>query len=160
MRVLTSLLMIAIACITPIASFVDYMEFEQKCGSYLKNAADANTPEIALERVNKALDYIETKGLTKGYTSIFYNTEDENIGFWYQNIKACQDELAKCLDGTQLEKSNVLMKVRESLTDNGDSGTELTVPDGIYKYPNNKVYAVFWVMSVIVGGIGLLRIND
>ena len=38
---------------------------------------------------------------------------------------------------TSLEKTNVLMKLRETLTDESEDGTEVTVPNGISIYPNN-----------------------
>ena len=101
------------------------------------------------------MDYIEENNLTQGYTSVLWRTEDENIGYWYENIQACREELVKCADGTQLEKSNVLMKVRESLTDNGDHGTVLTIPDGIHKYPNNALWGILLTVSWIVLFIGV-----
>ena len=143
--------------VTPVASFMKSIEFEQGCGSYLKNAADANTPEIALERINHALKYIEDKGLTQGYTSIFWKTEDENVEFWYMNIKACQKELVCCLNGTQLEKSNVLMKVRESLTDNGEKGIELTIPNGIHKFPENGLFVGGYLFSILFACFGIVQ---
>ena len=117
----------------------------------LFRSADANTAAIALDRVTKALDYIERNRLTKGYTSVLWTTEDENIGFWYENVKACKSELEACLNSSQLEQTNVLMKVRESLMD----GKELTIPNGISRYPNNAVWMIFgWLSSLlIVGGI-------
>lgn len=129
------------------------IQFDQQCGGYLKQAADANTVEIALERLTLAINYIEKHNLTNGYTSILYNTEDENIEFWYKNLKACQSELQNCFGCTQLEKSNVLMKVRESLTDNKKNGTTLTIPDGIYIYPNNLVWAILTWFSILVFAI-------
>ena len=146
-------LVLLLGAITPTITAVKSIKFKQQCAGYLKQAADANTPEIALDRVTLALDYMEKNHLTEGYTSVVWRTEDENIGFWYKNVKACQEELAKCLDGTQLEKSNVLMKVRESLTDNGEDGTTLTVPPGISRYPQN---ALFGVLNTISGILLLL----
>ena len=134
--------MIFIGLIAPVLCITKGIEFKQSCSGYLKQAADANTVELALNRIDLALAYIEKKGLTEGYTSVLWRTEDENIGYWYENIKACQSELLECINGTQLEKSNVLMKVRESLTDNGEKGTELTIPDGIHKYPDNGKWAL------------------
>ena len=118
-----------------IAYAVNIIQFKQDCSGYLKQAADANTVELAMERLGNAIEYAEKNGLTDGYTSVFYNTEDENVGFWYQNLKACYNELEECKNGTQLAKSNVLMKVRESLTDNDKDGTSLTYPDGLSRYP-------------------------
>lgn len=146
---LITILFIA-SLITPTFCVVKSIQFKQNCSGYLKQAADANSPELALARLNIALDYIERHGLTDGYTSVLWRTEDENIGYWYQNLKVCQHELSDCLDGTQLEKSNVLMKVRESLTDEGKDGTVLTIPHGISRYPDNLLLGVLRLLSYLI----------
>ena len=151
-------LLLGIFMLVPSASM--YIDFQQQCGGYLKQAADANTVELAQERLNLAVKYIEEKGYTTGYTSVFVKTEDENIGYWYQNIKACQKELNDALDGTQLEKSNVLMKVRESLTDNGEKGTVLTVPSGLAKYPHNVLLAILEIVGALLVIIGFCVIKE
>jgi len=126
------------------------IQFDQNCGGYLKQAADANTVELAKQRIDIAVKYMEDKHLTDGYTSVLWRTEGDNVGYWYNNVKACQKELTECQDGSQLEKSNVLMKVRESLTDDGEKGTELTLPKGISRYPNNAIIGVlFWISALI-----------
>ena len=136
------------------------IKFSQQCGGYLKQAADANTVELALERIDKAIAYIEANGLTSGYTSVLWRTEDENIEYWYRNIKACREELENNLDASSLEKSNVLMKVRETLTDDGKEGTELTVPPGISRYPYNLVYGIFLWVSAILFIIACVKLNN
>lgn len=156
MKYVIPILLMVMSLFTPVACTVKDIHFNQECAGYLKQAADANTAEIALERIDLALEYIERNNLTDGYTSVLWRTENENIGFWYQNIKACKSELESCIDGSQLEKSNVLMKVRESLTDNGDSGTKLTIPSGLCRYPNNAVYLILGWLSVFVFIIGLV----
>ena len=45
-------------------------------------------------------------------------------------------------DATSLEKTNVLMKLRETLTDETESGVSVTIPNGISIYPRNVAY--FW----------------
>ena len=146
-----AILLFIISCIVPVNMAVKSIRFNQECAGYLKQSADANTTELALQRLNKALDYIESHNLTSGYTSILWRTEDENIGFWYENIKACKRELENCAEGTQLEKSNVLMKVRESLTDDGgEDGVKLTIPPGISRYPENRQYAFWLTLSLIL----------
>ena len=150
MKRLTLPIVLLLAClIVPTVCVVKSVKFTQECEGYLKQAADANTPEIALDRINKAVSYIEANSLTEGYTSILWRTEDENIGFWYENILACQKELENCIGSSQLEKTNVLMKVRESLTDNGEKGTILTIPNGISKYPNNTLWAILLWISIL-----------
>ena len=160
-NIIIGILLIVLGAIAPTICIVKDIQFNQDCGGYLKQAADANTPEIALDRVNKALAYIEANKLTYGYTSVLWKTEDENVAFWYENIKACKSELEDCMHSSQLEKTNVLMKVRESLTDNGEEGTALTIPDGISRYPNNEAYCLFVWLSIvsIIGGIILIAIG-
>ncbi len=126
------------------------IEFNQNCTGFLEQAADANTVELALDRLDKALSYAERKGWTEGYTSILWKTEDENIGFWYSNLKASQQELTEALGSSQLEQTNVLMKLRETLTEPTDSGVAITCPSGLWKYPNNALYAVIaWVVNIL-----------
>ena len=152
------LIMVILGTLMPTDCILRSIRFDQECAGYLKQAADANTAELAINRLGKAIEYVEAHGLTDGYTSVLWRTEDENIGYWYENLKACQQELTECLDGTQLEKTNVLMKVRESLCDNGEKGTKLTIPAGISKYPNNTLFALLNLISVIVlfFGLGLI----
>ncbi len=136
--------------ICPTICIIKWISFTQNCEGFLKQVADANTPEIALERLNIARNYIESHNITNGYTSIVYRTEDENVEFWYRNIVACQNELELCLESSQLEKTNVLMKVRESLTDEGEKGTVLTIPDGISRHPHNVLWAILNTISGII----------
>ena len=127
------------------------VEFKQNCTGYLKQAADANTIELAIDRLDKAIDYVELQDWTDGYTSILWRTEDENIGFWYKNIKASRVELEKALDASQMEQTNVLMKLRETLTDNNENGTYITYPSGLWKYPHNMEFAIFaWIIHIIL----------
>ena len=155
-KLLLGIICIILGAIVPIICIVKSIKFNQDCAGYLKQAADASTIELALDRTNKAIAYIEANNLTDGYTSVLWRTEDENIGYWYQNIKACKTELEDGLDGSQLEKSNILMKVRETLTDNGEHGTSLTIPDGISKYPNNALFGILnWIsfFLIVIGSV-------
>lgn len=126
------------------------IEFKQNVKGYLKRAADANTIEIANEELTKVIDYLEANNLTSGYTSILYKTPDEDIGFWYRNLKASQNELQNLNSTSALEKTNVLMKLRETLVDSGKKA-RVTVPDGVTYYPNNLFWAVLgWTAAGIV----------
>ena len=42
------------------------------------------------------------------------------------------------------------MKVRESLTDDGEKGTSLTIPAGISRYPDNLWLGIWRAISYIV----------
>ncbi|MFK8103838.1 MAG: hypothetical protein AB8G15_14990 [Saprospiraceae bacterium] len=116
---------------------------KQNVTGYLKRAADANTVEIAQGEIAKVLNYLEQEEITEGYTSIFWKTPNEDIGFWYKNLKASQQELQQVKDGSTLEKTNVLIKLRETLLDRGGEGKEkVTVPKGLSVYPNNGMWAM------------------
>jgi len=127
--------------------------FEQNCSGYLKRAADANTVDIAKDQLKKSIDYIEANNLTNGYTSVFYKTPDEDVSFWYKNIKASYMELSKVNDSTsELERTNILMKLRETLMDH----EEITIPDGISRFPDNKVWCFWFLIATILLGLGII----
>ncbi len=135
------------------------ISFTQNCDGYLERAANANTVETAKKELGIAVDYLEKNGLTSGYTSVFYKTPDEDIGFWYQNLKASLEELATLPENsTPLEKTNVLMKLRETLIHHGSEGGEsVTVPSGISRYPSNTVFmalfVIFGFLSFVTGAV-------
>jgi hypothetical protein len=136
---------------------VKEVQFDRGCEGYLKRAADANTIDLAKEQMQIALKYIEDNGLTQGYTSVIYNTPDEDVGFWYKNLKASYAELCTVTPETsQLERTNVLMKLRETLLDTHDKGVSVTAPDGISVYPNNLAYFFFGLFSGILAFFGFI----
>lgn len=139
------------------------IDFNQNCSGYLKQAADANTVELAIDRLEKALVHIERKGWTKGYTSILWKTEDENIGFWYANLKSSKQELIRSLESSQLEQTNVLMKLRETLTEQGEKSIHVTYPSGLWKFPYNTAFAILaWIVNILgfVALVGILMILE
>ena len=131
------------------------INFDRFCGDYLKRAADSNNIQLAKEELTKALIYIEKNNLTTGFTSVFYNTPDEDIEFWYTNIKTTKTELDNLpVNSSSLEKSNMLLKLRETLLDNGPSGkTVVTIPSGISTFPHNTKYMFLYILCGIHGGI-------
>lgn len=107
---------------------------------------------MAKPQLDKAISYLENHNLTSGIVSIFLKNPKNDIGFFYQNLKACQTELERVSpNASQLEESNVLMKLRESLLDEGQT-TEVTHPFGISIYPYNVVYFI-WLMISFVGTV-------
>ena len=121
------------------------IELKQNVSGYLKRAADANTIELANEELVKVINYLEANNMTSGYTSILYKTPDDDIDFWYRNLKASQNELQNLNTESALEKTNVLIKLRETLLDTGKK-TSVTIPRGLAVYPDNKLWA--FLMSI------------
>lgn len=120
--------------------------FKQNVTGYLKRAADANTIKLANEELVKVIDYLEANNLTSGYTSVLWQTPDEDIDFWYRNLKASQHELQTLNSESALEKTNVLIKLRETLLDTGER-TKVTVPKGLSAYPHNKMWAILTTLA-------------
>jgi hypothetical protein len=124
--------------------------FDREVEGYLKRAADSNTVELAAQNLETALAGAEARGLTAGYTSVIYNTPDEDVEFWYTNLSQSLAEIRQLSpDATPLERSNLLMKLRETIMDNTDSGTSVTAPEGISVYPNNGLLLVLGFISTI-----------
>jgi hypothetical protein len=161
----SSALLLGLALLVPLfmlggVRFYKKVQFENGCGGRLKRAADANTIEIARSELGAAIKYLEDNNLTRGYTSILYQTPDEDVGFWYSNLKASAEELDKVApQASQVEKTNVLMKLRETLLDTSDKGqTKVTAPAGIAVYPNNAAYAFAATLFGIMAAVGLIVI--
>jgi hypothetical protein len=125
------------------------VKFNQECAGYLENAAHANQVKDALPEMENALKYMRDHRMTEGYTSIIYNTQDENVGFWYKNLEAATQELrveAKNEKMSPLEQSNVLLKLHETLKREPPSGIEIA--------PNNSGYCWFGCLSFVVAIVG------
>jgi len=138
-------------CVWSTVRIVKAVSFNLNCEAYIKRAADASTIEMAKTELTKAIDYAESNSLTEGIVSVFLRNPQNDIGFWYGNMKAAYEELDNLPENAApLEKTNVLMKLRESLTDNSsDNGTSVTVPEGISVYPNNVAYFWWGLLSLL-----------
>ena len=137
------------------------VDFGRDIGGHLKRAANANTIDIAKKELKYSLNNIEAQGLTYGYTSILWQTPSEDLEFWYQNTKASYDELSAVSDNaSQLEKTNILMKLRESLMD----GEDVVIPDGVSVYPSNGGFALWGfgsgILTIIFGIWFLYRLDN
>lgn len=140
---------------------VKIIRLKQNVTGYLKRAADASTINLANEELTRAISYLESTNLTDGYTSIFWKTPAEDIGFWYKNLKASQLELQNLNSDSALEKTNVLIKLRETILDNAEN-ERVTVPQGLEIFPHNKLWAFFLIFAMFGGfyGFVLLSIKD
>jgi hypothetical protein len=126
------------------------IQFDRNCTGYLKQAADASNASTASEKLDKAIKYAESNGLTHGYTSIFYTTPDDDVGYWYKNLKNTSSNLKNVDKTNGLEQSNELIKLRETLMDSGEDGENITVPNGISVHPHNLAYFVLQMTGLIL----------
>ncbi len=138
--------------------YADHVQFNVACGGHIERAAHANSVELAASELDTAVKYLENNNMTSGYTSVLYQTPNEDIGFWYKNLKTSLDELKGLPpDASGLEKSNVLLKLHETLIRSGDQGKQsINVPPGISVFPGNKFFAVWGTISVVLCIFGVL----
>lgn len=119
---------------------------------HIKRAATASTVPIAREELGKALEGARQRDWDYGRTSEFMTLPEYDIGYWYQNLTAAYDELALADSPSvsQLEKTNVLLKLRETLTERDNKGnTSAALPEMLYAMPYGH-----WTLSA--GVIGFL----
>lgn len=131
------------------------------CNSHLRRAADSSTVEAAKQELDAALKYLDDNGINEGYTSVLWNSPSDDVGFWYRNIRSSRDELGKITSETsQLERTNVLIKLRETLLDRGQNGEYVNAPQGISFFPNNATF--FWSgwLAAFVGIFGIHQIFE
>ena len=140
------------------------IDLGRKCTGHLKRAADASTVELAKIELDTAIEYIEDHDLTEGSTGILWDTPAIDVGFWYKNIKSAAKELGELPEETtRLERTNVLMKLRETLLDAGERGSmEVTYPGGLSVFPENSLYCWWAVFSCILAicGFGIFLTAD
>lgn len=130
------------------------ISFKQNCSGHLKRAANASTIELAQKELETALNYLEANKMTSGSTHIIYATPDNDIEFWYNNIKAAYDEMKTIPPSTSLlEKTNVLKKLHESLVGSSEKGDSVIIPPRLPLYPNQM-----WIFFGTIFGIVFLII--
>ncbi len=152
----------SIALMVPLVAWailriVSSMSFDVGCEGHMKRAADANTVPLAITEMEAVVAYADEHKLTAGYTSFFsfYRRPSKDVGFWYQNMKASLEELKSVKpDASSLEKSNILMKLRETLVDHGDS-TEITYPAGLEIFPRNLELLFLAVLGILAAVYGV-----
>ena len=79
----SAILLMLVGAFVPVVCLIMSIQFDQNCGGYLKQAADANTVELAKQRIDIAVKYMEDNHLTDGYTSVLWCTEGDNVGYVY-----------------------------------------------------------------------------
>ncbi len=155
MKRLSSLLVLASLIVLTFSfafAIVSKIQFEQNCKGFLKRAADASTIKLAEQELGRALVYLEDNNLTSGSTHAVYETPSCDLDFWYTNLKTAHDELVNFpSDSDQLTASNHLMKLRETILDQGEK-IKVTAPRGVHLYP----YQLPELTAILSGLAGLM----
>lgn len=128
-------------------AIVKTIPMDANCVSYFEMAADANSVELAEKHLTSGIEYLEENNLTEGNTKVLIYKPTCDLGLWYENLKSAQaqlQELSSKEELTELEESNALMKLRETLLNSEGS---VTHPSMISFYPNHIGW--FWAMWLI-----------
>ena len=95
--------------------------------------------------------------MSSGSTHALYSTPNCELDFWYENLKSSLMELESFpADTNQLTVSNQLLKLRETLMDNGKGGTKVTIPPNIHVFPNQFLYRAGGAVCVFGFGLGFI----
>lgn len=161
--IILAIVLFIVPCIPWTVSIVKGIQFDANCGDYLRLAADANSIDMAERHLSTAISYLESNNLTNGYTKIFVYYPKNDLGLWYENLKTAQAQLQEMQGSeyTELDQSNMLMKLRETIL-NEDGG--LTHPEGISLVPNYTLMfwlnMLLWLPCLLFGGFVVFAAID
>ena len=152
-------ILMVIMCLAPFPNYIyslaKAVQFGANCGDYLKLSADANSVFLAEKHLTTAINYLEENNITSGSAKYFVSYPKNDISLWYENLKTAQSQLQEMIEMgeyTELEQSNMLMKLRETLLE--DSGC-VTIPLAISLHPHgtllvwlNSTMWIFWIVAL------------
>ena len=156
--IILCIICILIPCIVYGVGIVKTIKMDANCIGYFELAADANSVKLAEKHLTTGIEYLERNHLTSGYTKIFVYKPTNDIGLWYENLKSAQAQLQELCakdELTELEESNSLMKLRETLLDNEGM---VTHPSLISFHPSASAWFwslaliwIIWILAIIFG---------
>lgn len=122
---------------------------------YLSTQIDYATAEMTMAR-----EYLERHNLTRGHTSIFSDSSDEDLEVYYEAIRAKERYLENLQQGhsvwlTVLDEDE---RQRELIFDEHTT-SRFNPPSGIGAYPHNQAYFwLFWpaLLMTALGIYGLM----
>lgn len=160
--------LIVILCLAPLPNYIysiaRSVQFGANCKDYLKLSADANSVVLAEKHLTTAINYLEENNITSGQAKLFVAYPKNDISLWYDNLKTAQSQLQEMIElgeYTELEQSNMLMKLRETLLD--ENGT-VTTPMAVAFCPHGTLLlwlnSTIWILWLVFGMYGLFRLIE
>lgn len=152
---------IAVLFFIPLITWLGYrigseIVFDTHCKDHLKQAAYAKTVEDAKKELNLAINYLEKNQLIKGYTSVMYQSPDENIENWYMGLKM----LYFITKNTPEKKENLAqLDLKRRLLYLKSYDDRAITPEGLSIYPLNKLSLFSFVISFFLAISGIYYIK-
>ncbi len=131
------------------------IKLEQNCTGHIGLACHSYNINFAKLELGTTIKWLERNNLTNGYTSAYWQTPDEDISFWYKNLKGAYnmlDSTSRC-NPTITETNITLLRLRQTLSTS--DGTNIICPSGLSTYPDNKLWVwLYWISALcIIGGL-------
>lgn len=145
--IILCIICVIVPCIVYGSAIFKAVNMNANCISYFEMAADANSVELAEKHLSTGIEYLEKNDLTEGNTKVFVYKPTNDLGLWYENLKSAQAQLQEMNEKeelTELEESNTLMKLRETLLNSEGS---VTHPSMISFYPSHVGWT--WALCLI-----------
>lgn len=147
---ITFILTVIIAIAVYGGAIINSSIFDANCIDYFELAANTNSVELAEKYLSNGIEYLEKEGLTQGNTNFIFKYPTNDISIWYENLKSAQAQLQELKgreDLTELEETNSLMKLRETLMD--EEGT-INHPRMISFYPYHILMEILmWIVGIV-----------
>jgi len=128
-------------------------EYQAGFSSYVERAAYGNSYETVAPSLDAAIAYLENNDLTEGFTSVLYKTADEDLAWYYQNLKEIRADLDRAgPDGFYLpaEKDLLFLNLKTRLL---RSSGNVAAPIGISRFPHNTAYCILlWISTILLLG--------
>ena len=159
---------IVIMCLVPFPNYIysiaRSVKFGANCKDYLKLSSDANSVVLAEKHLTTAINYLEENNITSGQAKFFVAYPKNDVSLWYENLKTAQSQLQEMIEigeYTELEQSNMLMKLRETLLDDGGS---VTLPLAISLNPHGTLLlwlnSTMWIFWAVWGFYGIFKVIE
>lgn len=133
------------------------IDLTQNITSYIDMAASSSSVETAYDNLLIAVKNAEDRGLTDGYTSALWRTQEESIGEWYKNLKSSLSELEAVNGRPAYESKLVLDRVQSSLSRYEQySNTQRYTPAGLAFYPHNLLWGLLRIIAPLILMFALL----
>lgn len=128
-----------------------------ECTQQLTRAADAPTVDLAVSAIDKAIAYLDDNNKTTGNSGFIFKTPRNDVEYWYGQLVSSRDELVTVSDKPDpLLHSNMLMKLRETLSDSGQHGRAITQPANMDVYPNHVGWTLATYAAIVIGFVCIL----
>lgn len=154
---MTGVLVIVVAvAVLGIQWYTCEFSLKQQLTTPLSRVAMSSNVQMASENLKDAIDYLERNHLTSGNSSMLFPDKLNDLEYFHTNLLNAQAELNRAVANknmSQLEESNVLLRIKEVVTHHNATG-EVFLPANLEYYPHQWGGNILMWGMIIVGFFG------